>query len=142
MTLERIVLGELDREGRVVQITDAHAQALAATGLVDARDQRSGWRLLPRDRVGSVRIGDLQVEVRPKDKVQLNRLLFLLGYARDPGFRPEDVQAVADADLWPALAESLARHTRTALGPGVLQGYRTAGAGSGSGTRSRAGQGR
>jgi 5-methylcytosine-specific restriction enzyme subunit McrC len=125
VTLERVVLGELDREGRVVQITDAHARALAATGLVEVRAEREGWRLLPRDQVGSVRIGELQVDVRPKDKVQLTRLLFLLGYARHPGFRPEDVQAIADEDLWPALAETLSRLTRTALGPGVLQGYRT-----------------
>jgi 5-methylcytosine-specific restriction enzyme subunit McrC len=121
----RIVLDELDREGRVELLDDAHATALDATRLVEVRPERSGWRLLPRGTVGATRLGDLQVEVRPKGKVGLTRLLFLLGYARDPGFRPEDVAADPDADLWPALAESLVRLSRAALGPGVLQGYRT-----------------
>lgn len=65
------------------------------------------------------------MEVRPKDKVGLTRLLFLLGYARDPGWRDDTVLAHPDDDLWPALAQSLVRLTRVALGPGVLQGYRT-----------------
>lgn len=120
-----IVFDELDREGRHVEIDDVHATALAGTRLIEARPERAGWRLVPTGRVGSVRIGGLQVEVRPKAKVGLTRLLFLLGYARDPGWRPEMVSAHADDDLWPALAESLLRLTRTALGPGVLQGYRT-----------------
>lgn len=119
-----IVLNELDRDGRHVSISDAHAEALAGTLLVEARSERQGWRLVPTGRVGSVRIGDLQVEIRPKEKVGLTRLLFLLGYASDPGWRPETVLAHRDDDLWPALAESLVRLARTALGPGVLQGYR------------------
>jgi 5-methylcytosine-specific restriction enzyme subunit McrC len=32
--------------------------------------------------VGAARIGDLQVQVTPKEKVGLSRLLFLLGYSR------------------------------------------------------------
>ena len=44
---------------------------------------------------------------------------------RDPGWRPETVLAHRDDDLWPALAESLVRLARAALGPGVLQGYLT-----------------
>jgi 5-methylcytosine-specific restriction enzyme subunit McrC len=125
MNLRRIVLDELDREGQLAAIDGAHAGALAGTRLVEARQDRAGWRLVPTGRVGSVRIGDVQVEVRPKEKVGLTRLLFLLGYARDPGWRPESVLAHRDDDLWPALAESLVRLTRAALSPGVLQGYRT-----------------
>ena len=83
------------------------------------------WRLLPRGYVGAVRIDDLQVQVTPKEEVGLDRLLFLLGYAHDPGFRPEDVAGIEEPDLWPALAESLARLAEAALAGGVLQGYRT-----------------
>jgi 5-methylcytosine-specific restriction enzyme subunit McrC len=119
-----IVFDELDRDGRHVAISDALAAALAGTRLVEARQERSAWRLVPTGGVGSVRIGDVQVEVRPKEKVGLTRLLFLLGYAADPGWRPETVLAHRDDDLWPALAESLVRLARVALGPGVLQGYR------------------
>ena len=120
-----IVFDELDRDGRHVSIDDDHATVLAGTRLVEARAERNGWRLVPTGRVGSVRMGGLQVEVRPKAKVGLTRLLFLLGYARDPGWRDDTVLAHPDDDLWPALAESLVRLTRAALGPGVLQGYRT-----------------
>lgn len=120
-----IVMDELDREGRLVDIDDSHAESLAKTRLLEVRPERDQWRLVPRGLVGSVRFGDVQVDVRPKEKVGLSQLLFLLGYADEPGFRPEDVAAAPDADLWPALAESFIRLTRTALGPGVLQGYRT-----------------
>ena len=91
---------------------------------MEVRPEGGGqWRLLPAGRVGVVRIGDLEVRVQPK--IGIARLLFLLGYAADPGFRPEDVAGVPEPDLWPALAESLARHVERALGPGVLQGYVT-----------------
>ena len=102
------------------------AAALARTGLVEVRPEAPGqWRLLPSGYVGAVRAGDLQVQVTPKEKVGLDRLLFLLGYARDPGFRLEDVTGIDEPDLWPALAESLARLAERALTGGVLQGYRT-----------------
>jgi 5-methylcytosine-specific restriction enzyme subunit McrC len=120
----RVVLDELDRDGRIVDLTHPQAKALRATGLVEARPEWGRYRLLPL-RVGAVRVDDLQVQVTPKDKVGLDRLLFLLGYARNPGFRPEDVAAAAAPDLWPALAESLARLGERATGGGVLQGYRT-----------------
>jgi 5-methylcytosine-specific restriction enzyme subunit McrC len=120
-----LCLDELDQSGRVVHLSQGQAVALERTRLVDVRPERKGWRLLPRGSVGSVRIGDLQIDVRPKDKVGLGRLLFLLGYAQNPGFIPGEVAAHEADDLWPALAESLIRHARAALAPGVLQGYRT-----------------
>ena len=122
----RVSLDELDRQGVLTGLSAAAAAALADTGLVEVRPMAPGqWRLLPRGYVGAVRIDDLQVQVTPKEKVGLDRLLFLLGYARDPGFRPEDVAGIEEPDLWPALAESLARLTEAALAGGVLQGYRT-----------------
>ncbi len=47
------------------------------------------------------------------------------GTPDDPGFREEDVAAVDQPELWPALAESLARLAERATGGGVLQGYLT-----------------
>lgn len=121
-----IVLDELDRDGVAVPIPRVQAETLSATGLVEVRPELDGqWRLLPSGKVGAVRVGNLQIQVNPKGKVGLTRLLFLLGYAADPGFRPEDVRGLEDADLWPALAESLARLAERATGRGVLQGYRT-----------------
>ncbi|WP_062465691.1 McrC family protein [Demequina maris] len=121
----RIVLSELDREGTLLTVASPLAERLARTRLVEVRPEGSAWRIVPSGRVGSVRVGGLELVVRPKDKVGLSRLLFLLGYARDPGFDASDVSGDQDDDLWPALAESLVRQIRRALGPGVLQGYIT-----------------
>lgn len=126
VSLARVVLDELDREGRLVRLDQALAAALAGTGLVEVRPEGGGiWRLLPCGKVGAVSVPGLQVQVNPKEKVGLAKLIFLLGYARDPGFRPEDVVGDDEPELWPALAESLARLVERALGRGVLQGYRT-----------------
>ena len=125
--------------GVVLWLDDDHAAALATTKLVEVRPEGGGcWRLLPAGRVGAVRIGDLEVRVQPKTGIA--RLLFLLGYAADPGFRPEDVAGVREPDLWPALAESLARHVERALGPGVLQGYVTIDESLSAGTRADPGR--
>jgi 5-methylcytosine-specific restriction enzyme subunit McrC len=119
-----VVLQELDQAGQVRRLDEADAAQLAATRLIEVQPEGGGhWRLLPAGRVGAVQIGDLDVQVRPKTGIA--QLLFLLGYAADPGFRPEDVSGVTEPDLWPALAESVARHVERALGPGVLQGYVT-----------------
>lgn len=121
-----ISLDELDTVGAVALLSTDEARALVATDLVEARPESPGsWRLLPNGRVGAVRVGDVQVEVRPKEKVGLAHLLFLLGYAKDPGFRPELVHGEEDDDLWPALAHSLVQSVTRALSHGVVQGYRT-----------------
>lgn len=121
----RIVLAELDGPRNVPDLPDDVARHLGATGLVDTRQARTGWWLTPRGTVGVVRAGDTQVEVRSKDAVPLSSLLFLLGYARNPGFRPEDVDGVADDDLWAAMGVVFAQSVTTALARGMLQGYRT-----------------
>ena len=126
MSRQPIRLDELDTVGAVAQLSTDEARALVATDLVEARPESPGsWRLLPNGRVGAVRVGDVQVEVRPKEKVGLAHLLFLLGYATDQGFRPELVHGEEDDDLWPALAHSLVQSVTRALSHGVVQGYRT-----------------
>jgi 5-methylcytosine-specific restriction enzyme subunit McrC len=82
VTLDTVTLDELNSVGAVRRLDHATASALAATGLVEVRPDEAGYRLLPRGRVGAARIGDLQVQVTPKEKVGLSRLLFLLGYSR------------------------------------------------------------
>lgn len=107
------------------RLSGAQARALHASRLVNVIDAGADKGVIqPSGRVGAVRVGDLQVEVWPKEKVKLAHLLFMLGYAADPGFRPELVDAEAHDELWPALAESLARLCDRALLGGVLQGYR------------------
>ena len=100
------------------------AALLNGSGLVSVQpDVRGGWRVMPAGRVGAVQTGELLVQVRPKAKVGLDRLLFLLGYAQNPGFRPDEVVADEDQDLFSALAESLVRQGERALARGALSGY-------------------
>ncbi|HEX6500126.1 MAG TPA: restriction endonuclease [Micromonosporaceae bacterium] len=119
-----IMLPELDRYGVVRQLDDDAVGALTKTGLVELRPEGNRrWRIVPAGKVGAVRVADLDVQVHPK--VGIARLLFLLGYALDPGFRADDISARPEPDLWPALAEALIRQAERALAPGVLQGYVT-----------------
>ncbi|MGD9525454.1 MAG: McrC family protein [Dehalococcoidia bacterium] len=119
---EAILLAEDDKRDVWVELDGCQAAALESTGLVRVRSGGNGvWQLIPRGRVGAVRIDDVEVVVSPK--VGIARLLFLLGYAADPGFRPEDVDGVLDDDLWPAIAETLCRHAERAVMRGILQGY-------------------
>jgi 5-methylcytosine-specific restriction enzyme subunit McrC len=74
--------------------------------------------------VGVVRTRGCELWIHPK--LPIARLLFLLGYARDPkGWRDED-PAFAEADnLVEALVRAFARQTERALARGLLQGYRS-----------------
>lgn len=124
MKIDYVVLDELDDIGILHDCSANQARGLQGTGLVDVQPEGTEtWRLVPNGTVGVTRVGNLQVQVFPKEGVKVRHLLFLLGYARDPGFRPEDVSAATAEHLWPALAESLCRAAERALAHGVLQGY-------------------
>ncbi|MDQ0635265.1 5-methylcytosine-specific restriction enzyme subunit McrC [Arthrobacter pascens] len=118
-----MVLDELS--GGIVEKLDAASAAfLNTSGLAKASPMGMGlYRIEPVGKVGSVRTASVQLDVRPKDRLGLSRLLFLLSYAGNQGFRPDSVAAVEDRELWSALAESLAQLAERALGRGVMQGY-------------------
>ncbi len=120
-----LVLDELS--GGIVERLDAASAAfLNASGLAKASPMGMGlYRIEPVGKVGSVRTATMQLDIRPKDRLGLSRLLFLLSYAGNQGFRADSVAAVEDRELWSALAESLAQLAERALGRGVLQGYLT-----------------
>ena len=123
--VRHLVLDELSR-GIVERLDPASASFLNSSGLAKASPMGLGlYRIEPVGKVGSVRTPAVQLDVRPKDRLGLGRLLFLLSYAGDQGFRPDPVAAVEDRELWSALAESLAQLAGRALGRGVLQGYLT-----------------
>ncbi len=120
-----MVLDELSR-GIVERLDPASASFVNSSGLAKASPMGMGlYRIEPVGKVGSVRTSTFQLDVRPKDRLGLSRLLFLLSYAGDQGFRPDTVAAAEDSGLWSALAESLAQLAERALGRGVLQGYLT-----------------
>lgn len=110
-------LVELDDE--VVDVLIAERAVTATRGAVPGQ-----WDIAPLTRVGVLRVGDLQVTVKPK--VTISRLIFLLGFARDPSYwRDESVLLDGESDLVEALAHSFGRLARRALEQGVLKGYRT-----------------
>jgi 5-methylcytosine-specific restriction enzyme subunit McrC len=120
--IEPVVLKEFQQGSEVRAIDQDTAAALAKTELVKVTPLSDGrWRLQTAGKVGSVRIGDLDVQVQPK--MGISRLLFLLGYAKNPNFLPEDAPGVIEDDLWPALAESLVRYSERALACGPIRGY-------------------
>ena len=97
---------------------------LAEAGAVQAvRLAADRWLVSPTSKVGVVRSGDVEMWIAPK--IGVRRLLFLLGYARNPsGWQDVDVPMERDVDLLPAIAHALARQADRALQQGVLQGYR------------------
>ncbi|RWZ82298.1 McrC family protein [Glutamicibacter sp. HZAU] len=119
-----IVLDELAFDSDPLELDEDTRLALEDTKLVVVRSAGHGqWKLLPNGFVGAVQIDDLLIEVKPKDKVGISQILFLLSYAKDPGFLPQNVEAETTGDLWAALGETLARLGERATSRGVLQGY-------------------
>ena len=82
------------------------------------------WFVGPARFVGVARVGGVEVWVRPK--LQIRRLLFLLGYAYDlSAWRQGHVEVDEDTDLLPAVATAFARQADRAVAQGLIQGYRT-----------------
>lgn len=119
---------ELVENGPAVEVTisaDVGA-ALAATGFLDARPVIGTrlWSVIPQSKVGAFSVGGLEVHIAPK--VEISRLLFLLEHAqRRVRWQSSSVEVDVASDLLTAVVEVFERATRTALLPGLLQGYRT-----------------
>jgi 5-methylcytosine-specific restriction enzyme subunit McrC len=111
--------------GVSAELTGEQARLLAASGLVEVSPAAGGrWLVRGKGKVGVARLGDVELRIQPKRPVA--RLLFLLGYARDPGYwREELVLLAVDNDLVPAFAGTLHRQLARALAGGVLHGYRS-----------------
>jgi len=110
-----------------VQLDLDEYEALRRHAIVEiAPTLNAGWYTVSAGRkIGAVSIGERQIVVRPKI-TDLNRLVFLLGYARNPGLWQNDKVRLTEADdLLPALASVFARLAGHATEQGLLQGYRT-----------------
>jgi 5-methylcytosine-specific restriction enzyme subunit McrC len=107
-------------------LTSAQARALAATGAISVSPgcDVGRWTVTAGPQVGVLQVGGVEVRIRPR--VSIARLVFLLGYAKDPRAWNDDPAGLDDQpDLWPAMAQVFARLTDKALERGLLQGYRT-----------------
>lgn len=106
----------------VIALDPGAGDLLAGSGIVEAvRLGGHDWAVTPTTKVGVATLGELTVWIRPK--VEIARLLFLLGYARNPGWREDSVAMAGADDLVPALAEAFTEQAERALERGVLQGY-------------------
>lgn len=106
----------------VVSLPDEVGDALARSEVVTAYRLGGGqWEIGAGTKVGVAAVADLTLWIHPK--VDISRILFLLGYAKNPGWRAETVALAEVADLVPALAHAFAVQAERALELGLLQGY-------------------
>src|SRR5437867_1336979 len=78
--------------------------------------------ITPASQVGVVRIGDLQVNIKPK--IGIARLLFLVSYALDPHAWLDESVALGEGDLLnEAVVPGFLRQLDRAFRRGLLHGY-------------------
>ncbi|MDF9717341.1 hypothetical protein [Nocardioides sp. ChNu-99] len=111
---------------KVVRLSNAHAEALdsAELAIVTRAPGSEDWLVAAGTKIGVVRVGQLQVNIRPK--IRIDRLVFLMGYATKPRFwRNHSVLLDVESDLPEALAHAFTRLASKAVEQGLLQGYKT-----------------
>ncbi len=104
----------------------SHVQAaeVARSGLVDvsAEPQSDQWRLRSGSCVG-IAVGD-GWELRVHPKIEVQKLMFVLGYARDPsGWRQDLADFAHDPELFDAVAHAFSHQASSAIERGILRGY-------------------
>jgi 5-methylcytosine-specific restriction enzyme subunit McrC len=117
---------------RSLPLPDPLGRAVAASRVAEAApdpDVPGRWRVKAGSKVGVATVtapGGGAATIRITPKLPIARLLFLLGYALDAkGWRDDEAQLDADAELLPVLARLFQRQAERALRQGLLQGYRT-----------------
>ena len=106
----------------VVALADEIGDSLARSEVVAAYRLGGGqWEIAASTKVGVVAVAGVTLWIRPK--VDIRRILFLLGYAKKPGWRDDTVKLAEVTDLVPALAHAFADQAERALELGLLQGY-------------------
>lgn len=112
-------------EASGARLSADEAHVLAATGLVETvRTADPGWwDLRPGGKVGVVRVGALEVRVTPK--VDIDRIVFMLGYRlRGIAWQDTPVPVKPAENVVHVLAEILTRSVAETIRSGLLQGYR------------------
>lgn len=109
----------------VADLPDQVVAWLVDRRVVTAQLTRSGsWEVAAARKVGVVRIGPVTVWAKPK--IEVSRIIWMLGWASKPGWQRDDPVGLAPAeDLVPALAAAFASQAERALQRGLLHGYRT-----------------
>ena len=81
----------------------------------------SRWLITPRTKVGAVSVAGVTVRVAPK--LPVDQIVFLLGYANDPGWLSSLVEFAPHDEFVQAVADAFVRHAASALRRGAIQGY-------------------
>ncbi|HZJ50870.1 MAG TPA: restriction endonuclease [Actinomycetota bacterium] len=108
-----------------VSLSLAAGANLASSGVVAAAQSLTPglWTVQAKSLVGVAHVAGIEVWIKPK--VDIARIVFMLGYARDPkGWRDQDVGLEPQQELMPALAHTFERQADRALQQGLLQGYK------------------
>lgn len=114
-------------DSQTVELTGGEYRAFQQLALVTVTPTLDPGRyeVAAGRKVGAVTVGERQLIVRPKI-ADLNRLLFLIGYANDQRiWRDDQVDLIGADELLPGIAEAFSRLASRAVDQGVLQGYRT-----------------
>lgn len=115
------------REGapaRLVDIPAPIADALNETQIARClRTEQPGvWEVTAGTHIGVAQVAGLQGIIQPK--IPINRLIFLMTYARSPRFHHDDVVDLdSEDDLPQALTRAFIRLAARALEQGLLKGY-------------------
>lgn len=119
MTVYRLT----ERGSAEIDLTPGQAGTFRELGL-KVNPVRSGrWRVEPHLLVGAVRVGDVELRIRPK--LNPKRLLFLLGFSRrEIRWQEEDVGAEPHEGLVPVIATLFVRAAVRALAGGPPRGFR------------------
>jgi 5-methylcytosine-specific restriction enzyme subunit McrC len=121
-----LILTEGDT-AQTIKLTDTEYRALQQLALANVTPtiHRGLYEVTAARKIGAAAIGERQIIVSSKI-TDLNRLVFMLGYAKDPGIWRDDlVNLTSDEELLPALAEAFSRVALAAVEQGLLQGYRS-----------------
>lgn len=125
MTTSPLILRE-GQPARLVELSRTTAEALATAGVAVVMPTLDPlrWEVAAGNQVGAARVNGLQVVIQPK--IDINRLVFLMGYALRPDhWRGDLVSLDPELELPEALADAFLSLARRALDQGLLKGYVT-----------------
>lgn len=108
-----------------VSLSSDAGDCLASSGIVTAALTLipGWWTVQAKSLVGVAQVAGIELWIKPK--VDIARIVFMLGYAGDPkGWGDEDVGLEQQQELMPALAHAFERQADRALQQGLLQGYK------------------
>ena len=121
-----IPLTLVEYESQPVNVAlDLEQRRVLASARIDVApptDEKAKWILRPSSHIGTVRVGNLSIIVRPK--IPIDRVMFMVAYALDPKDWKKYFDLRPNLDVLESIIPAFVHHTRQAMRRGLLQGYR------------------